>query len=112
MLLNSVDRIPMDCCTPAELVFSFENLQSFNRLRQVGFDFCCCAFPAATYWHDDTTVYINVPVVGDLAVYIGITPPTGDPSSGGWDVLSKPTTGANCIVHQKALPDLLKGNEV
>lgn len=62
----------------------------------------------AAFWHSNRTVYVNVPILGDTAVYIGTQAPSMmlDFSLGqGWDIIKNEVSGSSCVLHSKDLSD-------
>lgn len=62
----------------------------------------------AAYWHDHGKVHMNIPIVGDTAVYIDTEAPMTLPEQGlldGWDIINHEANNTACVMHIKDLSD-------
>lgn len=60
----------------------------------------------AAFWHSNRTVYVNVPILADTAVYIGTEAPSMMPDFSfdqGWDIIKSAVNGSSCVLHSKDL---------
>ena len=69
----------------------------------------------AAYWHSNRTVYVNVPILADTAVYIGTVAPSMMFDFGlgqGWDIIKSAVNGSSCVLHSKDLTDKMPTGKV